>query len=208
MPANYDHIAGFYDLMSSVIYGRSIVRAQVCLIPFIAEQSRILIVGGGTGWILEEIASQYPHGLEIDYIESSARMISLSRKRHTGSNTVHLIHQSIENHTIEKPYDVIITPFVLDNFSSEKIGPVYNKLDSGLKRNGLWLYADFVYDKEAKPLWQALLLKVMYFFFHITTGIETRELIPMDDYFRVSYHPEYQARHYFAFIHSIVYRKL
>jgi ubiquinone/menaquinone biosynthesis C-methylase UbiE len=53
---NYDRIARIYDKLSRMVFGKSIVRAQQSILPFITTPARMLIVGGGTGWILEEIA--------------------------------------------------------------------------------------------------------------------------------------------------------
>jgi len=208
MPANYDHIARIYDLLSKMIYGNAIINAQVCMLRCVPQRSSILIVGGGTGWILEKLAGQYPQGLEIDYIESSATMISLSRQRDNKGNKVNFIHLPVESFATQKSYDVIITPFIFDNFKKEKIEQVFVKLDSRLKPNGLWLYADFVNDKIESRLWKKLLLKVMYLFFLITCGIETQELISMDEYFADSYKIESEKYFYLRFIRSVVYRKL
>jgi hypothetical protein len=138
----------------------------------------------------------------------SGQMIALSQKRNYEKNKVNFINVPIEEFISNKSYDVIITPFVLDNFSADKVGSIFEKLDGRLKVNGKWLYADFVYDKVKSTLWQKLLLKVMYFFFRITSGIETQELVSMDKYFAGSYEIQFEAAHYFKFIRSAVYRKL
>ena len=56
MANNYNSIAKYYDTLSRVIYQRAIIKAQVFLIQFIKDNDRILLVGGGTGWILEELS--------------------------------------------------------------------------------------------------------------------------------------------------------
>jgi ubiquinone/menaquinone biosynthesis C-methylase UbiE len=208
MAANYDKIARVYDLLSRMVFGRHIEQAQVCMLDHVPSGSSILIVGGGTGWILEKLSEEHPQGLQIDYVEVSGQMIALSQKRNYEKNKVNFINVPIEEFISNKSYDVIITPFVLDNFSADKVGSIFEKLDGRLKVNGKWLYADFVYDKVKSTLWQKLLLKVMYFFFRITSGIETQELVSMDKYFAGSYEIQFEAAHYFKFIRSAVYRKL
>ena len=208
MPANYDNIAHVYDLLSRMIFGRHIEQAQVCMLEYVPPDSNILIVGGGTGWILEKLSHRYSQGLEIDYVESSAEMTSLSQKRNCKKNVVNFIHLPIEEFISNKSYDVIITPFVFDNFGEDKIEKIFAKLHERLKVNGIWLYADFVYDKTTSPFWQKLLLKVMYFFFRFASSIETQELISMDKYFAGSYEIHFEASYYFRFIRSVVYRKL
>ena len=208
MPTNYDSIARIYDLTSRMVFGKAIVKAQECMLAYIRPESNMLIVGGGTGWILESLSELYPQGLSIDYVEVSAQMIALSQKRNYKGNKVNFIHQPIEEFTTSKQYDIIITPFIFDNFKQDKIEVVFGKLDRQLQNEGLWLYADFIYDKSQSKLWQKLLLKIMYLFFRITCGIETQDLISMESYFASSYHNEFEASHYFKFIKSVVYRKL
>ncbi len=207
MATNYDKVASSYDLIRKIVLGNSIVKAQVSLLKFIPANSRILIVGGGTGWILEEISAIYSEGLKIDYVESSAKMIRLSQKKDHQSNEITYIHQPVEAYTTDKSYDVIITPFLFDNFQIEKISLIFNKLDTYLDKNGVWLYADFVYDETHNPLWQKILLKIMYFFFRITCKIETQQLVNMDQFFTALYYPVFKIAHYHNFIQSVAYRK-
>jgi ubiquinone/menaquinone biosynthesis C-methylase UbiE len=207
MTTNYDKIAFSYDFIRKMILGNTIVDAQVCLLKFIPANSRILIVGGGTGWILNEIAKIHSAGLIIDYVESSAKMITLSTKVDHGSNVINFIQLPVENYAATDKYDIILTPFLFDNFKMEKISQVFTKLDSYLKKEGAWLYADFVYNENDSRLWQRLLLKMMYIFFRITCNIETQELISMEKFFDPLYVKIYEASSYHDFIKSIVYKK-
>ena len=207
MPSNYDSIAKVYDQASRLVYGRQIVVAQVWLLEYIPTNSKILIVGGGTGWILEEIAKKYSEGLEIDYLESSAQMLILSRKRNCKNNVVNYIHQPVEFYVSVKQYDVIITPFLFDNFPKEAIDLVFEKLSEMLKDKGRWLFADFIYEHNKSSLWQGFLLHTMYFFFRLVSQIETQTLIDMKPYFTTHYRIEMEEFFYSGFIRSAVYRK-
>jgi len=203
MAANYNKIAGIYDFISRVVYGKALINAQTCLLPYISANSRILIVGGGTGWILEEIAGIHS-GLTIDYIESSEKMIALSAKRNCGTNRVNFINLPVEDYITANEYDVILTPFFFDNFKADKIQLIFNKLDKSLKQDGNWLYADFI---DNGALWQKLLLKIMYLFFRITSNIETQELVNMEEVFEPLYDKVSETMHYHNFIRSVVHKK-
>jgi len=208
MPVNYDKIATNYDWMSRFIFGRSLIKAQVYLLQFIPSNSNILIVGGGTGWILDELTLLHSKGLSIYYIESSANMIALSKKRNLGGNDVHFIHLPIENYSAQKDYDVILTPFLFDNFQLDKIQHVFNLLHSKLKKDGLWLYADFVYNKEQNSIWQKILLKTMYIFFKVVARIETQQLVDMSPFFLHHYKKIDEQTYYKKFIRAIAYKKM
>jgi ubiquinone/menaquinone biosynthesis C-methylase UbiE len=207
MVTNYDKIASVYDLIRRVVFGNSIVNAQVCLLKYAPAYSRILIVGGGTGWIIEEITAIHSEGVIIDYVESSAKMIALSEKRNYAANKVNFIKQPIEDYTTTEKYDVVLTPFLFDNFSIDKIQIIVTKLDSYLKEDGVLLYADFVCDENKGPLWQRILLRIMYLFFRITCNIETQKVINMDRFFDLLYYKVFEESHYNNFIKSIAYRK-
>src|SRR3569833_2127388 len=112
MAANYNNSAWFYDKLSRLIYGGALIKAQVYLLDNIPAGSKILIAGGGTGWILEEIAKLYPSGLKINYVEVSAKMIALSRKRISGENNVDFINAPVEDVPLPTDYDVVISPFL------------------------------------------------------------------------------------------------
>ncbi len=209
MPANYDTIAPVYDFISRMVFGNAIVNAQVSLLKCLpVGDYRLLIVGGGTGWILEDLAKQRPNGVTVDFVEASNEMIQLARKRNCGGNSVNFIHCPIENFKTPFSYQAILTPFVLDNFEEEKAKQVFNQLDKLLAKDGVWLYADFVYDKTNSPMWQKGLLKLMYFFFRLTTKIEANRLVNIDTYFEKGYSKKMEARFYFDFIKAIAYRKL
>jgi len=106
---NYDRIATNYDRLSRLVFGKSIIRAQQALLPFVSSPARILIVGGGTGWILEEIAKHCPSGLAIDYVEISSNMLDLARRRDCRENQVTFVHTGIEDYAAPMKYDVVRT---------------------------------------------------------------------------------------------------
>jgi ubiquinone/menaquinone biosynthesis C-methylase UbiE len=205
---NYNTIAWFYDGLSKLVFGSTIKKAQIDLLPHIPANSKVLIVGGGTGWILEEISKLHPSGLEITYIDSSSKMLERSKKRNCGSNKVQFIEASIEQYLLPDTghlYDVIITPFIADGFSQSAWQQVFTKLDVSLKVNGIWLYADFQLNDKS-PLWQRLMIKLLYLFFRITCRLRVKELPLVDECF--SFYKQVSKQMYFAgFIVSQVFRK-
>jgi ubiquinone/menaquinone biosynthesis C-methylase UbiE len=173
MAANYNNSAWFYDRLSKLIYGKALIRSQVYLLKLIPAKSRILIVGGGTGWILEEIAKIHPSGLVITYIEVAPRMIGLSRKRKAGNNQIVFINEPVENVSLRNDFDVVITPFLFDNFTEENFQKIFSHIHSALKPGGLWLNADF---RLTGKWWQKLMLRSMFLFFRTICVIEAKKL--------------------------------
>lgn len=202
MKNNYDTIARYYDFLSRTIFQRSIINAQVYLLSYIKPNTTVLIVGGGTGWILEKFQ---PSGLEITYVEISESMLALSKKR-VPYNNVQFVHQSIEEFTPSRQYDIILTPFLFDNFSATSAAAIFEKLHTCLKTGGNWLFADFIDDP--KQLWQQIMLKTMYIFFKVFARIEAGKLNDMDGLFsRYQYRKIDERFYYGRFICAAVYRK-
>jgi ubiquinone/menaquinone biosynthesis C-methylase UbiE len=182
MAANYDNSAWFYDRLSRSVYGNALIRAQVYLLGFIPKNAKVLVVGGGTGWILAEIAKIHPSGLQITYVEVSAKMIALSKKRNVGNNQIALINDAIENITLSAEFDVILTPFLFDSFTQQTMERVFGHIHLLLKSGSLWLYTDF---QLTGKWWQRLLLKSMFNFFKIVCKIEASRLPDLDKQFEL-----------------------
>jgi ubiquinone/menaquinone biosynthesis C-methylase UbiE len=204
MAANYDNSAWFYDRLSRLIYGKALVMAQVYLLQYIPAGSNILIAGGGTGWILEEISKLYPSGLKITYVEISTKMMALSRKRSVGSNQVIYINGPVENLDGQGSYDVLMTPFLFDNFTEQTLQIVFIHLHNQLKSEGLWLNTDF---RPAGKWWQSFLLKSMFLFFRIICRIEAKKLPEIEKYFeQYQYNVIDQMNFFGEFILSTAYQ--
>lgn len=204
MAANYDNSAWFYDRLSGLVYGKALVQSQVYLLKHILENSNILIAGGGTGWILEEIAKVHPSGLTITYAEVSSNMIALSKKRNTGSNKVIFINEPVENLEGDRFYDVIFTPFLFDNFTEETLQKVFAHIHKRLKPGGVWLNTDF---RPTGKWWQSFLLKSMIVFFRLICGIEAKKLPGIEQQFeQYQYKPIDQKSFFGEFILSTAYK--
>lgn len=205
MASNYDNSAWFYDRLSRLVYGKALVKAQVYLLPHIPAQSSILIAGGGTGWILEEIVKLHPSGLKITYVEISAKMMALSRKRNTGNNEVTFINGPVESIKENTTYDVVFTPFLFDNFTEQTLQQVFTHLHSRLKPGGIWLNTDF---RLAGKWWHAFLLRSMIVFFRLICRIEAKKLPDIEKCFEAKKYVVIDQKAFFGeFILSTVYQK-
>jgi len=206
MYANYDPIAKYYDPLSRLIFGKSIRRSQQFLLEAIPAESTILIVGGGTGWILEDISARHQSGLNITYVEQSVKMMEISKRRYVGLNRVVFRCQPIQSASLRGRFDVVIVPFLFDNFSPFTINHVFQKIDLLLNADGLWLFADFT-SKAEKP-WTKILLKLMYTIFGPLCNLETSSLPDSAASFQNNnYKIVREALFYKGFISSIIYRK-
>ncbi|CAG5004972.1 2-methoxy-6-polyprenyl-1,4-benzoquinol methylase, mitochondrial [Dyadobacter sp. CECT 9275] len=208
MPNNYDNIASTYDFLSQLVFGQALRNSQKVLLHHIPPCAKVLIVGGGTGWILEEITKIHTSGLDITYVEISEKMIALSRQKNAGSNVVKFVNVPVENFRAGQHYDIIFTAFLFDNFQVSRIQNVFRQLDRLLEPGGKWLFADFHIDHYNGSLWKIVLLKTMLVFFKIVCGIEAEKLTDMAPYFTGSGYLVLQESYHFSrFIKGLAYHK-
>jgi len=206
---NYDKIAGHYDALSRLVFFKSQVNAQINQLQHIQENSHVLIVGGGTGWILEELSNIYPIGLKIVYVEISAKMIALSQKRNYKNNHVEFVNIGIEDFKTDVLFDVVLTPFLFDNFAEQRAAKVFAQLNEYLKKDGLWFLVDFSLNKTNGNWWKWLLLRWMYGFFKLLGIVEAHKLIDMNPYFfKASYLIVEERLYYGSFIKATIFRKI
>ena len=207
MKRNYDTIALFYDRLARLAYGKTLVNAQQYLLNAIPAGAHVLIAGGGTGWVLEEIAKIHPSGLTIDYIDISSKMISIAEKRNAGNNRVTFITAPVQDapYGAEK-YDVALTPFLFDNFTNNTLKKIFSIIDQQLSRDGIWLYCDF---RDTGILWQKVLLKIMYLFFRLCCGIEASHLPDVASCFSSNHYKITRQRTYMkGFVVAAIYKRI
>ena len=171
---NFDPLARYYDTIARLVYWGAIQKSQLTFLNQIEGRSNVLIVGGGTGWILNHIPSDCA---SVTYIEPSGGMMKISRSR-TVNFPVKYIQKPIEDTTLRSEFDVIITNFFLDQFDEEEGEKIARKLKDALKVNSTWIFTDF---EDNGQWWQKILLKFMYSFFVKTTGLRTNQLLPWEN---------------------------
>ncbi|MCC8410820.1 class I SAM-dependent methyltransferase [Mucilaginibacter sp. UR6-1] len=173
MAANYNKTAWFYDSLARLVFGSALKNSQRHLLPLIPKNARVLIVGGGTGQTLEDLAAIQNDGLHITFVEISANMTALAQKRNADSNSVTFIVDAIEQVQLASNFDVIITGFLFDNYTDADLPVTFNHIHQSLKPGGLWLNTDF---QLTGKWWQPLLLKTMYTFFRMFSPIPVSKL--------------------------------
>ena len=169
--SGFDYVAPLYDPLVRLVFGKSIVDAQTYFLNQIPQRSRVLILGGGTGWLLEELLCLEPT-CSVWYVEKSSKMIDRSRKRKI-NNRVYFIHGTEENIPADLKFDVIITNFYLDLFHNSSLKDVLQHIHHYTLPSTRWLVTDFI---DVGKWWQRLLLKVMYTFFNVVCNIEAHQL--------------------------------
>ncbi|TGE25434.1 class I SAM-dependent methyltransferase [Hymenobacter aquaticus] len=176
--AGFDRVAAFYDPLARLVFGDALRRAQQWALQALpAGRPRVLIIGGGTGWVLGEVLQRQPEA-RVLYLEASAVMLAKSREtllrqhpQRAGQVEFRLGTEQALQAT--ESFDAIITFFFLDLFAPERLRAILSRLNQARRPAAPWLVADF---RPARPLWQRGLLAAMYGFFRLTTGISGRQM--------------------------------
>ncbi len=167
----FDAVTKYYDRLARLVFGRAMILSQTYFLNRIPAGSHILILGGGTGWWLPGLLQLCPDG-RILYVDSSVKMLTLAREVVNNDPRVTFIHGTHEAVAEVKAFDTIITFYFLDLFSQQDLGKLVKMISFLAKPDALWLVTDFVNTRW----WHAVLLRVMYIFFRITTGLQNQEL--------------------------------
>ncbi len=166
----FDRLAPIYDSLAGLVFGTSIRTSQLHFLSYLKKKQKLLILGGGTGWILPFIFEINPT-LHIDYIELSPKMLDKARLNAKGNPNIRFI-EGTENSIQNGKYDCVITGFYLDLFSGAQLRTVINQIKENLQPNACWIATDFVSIKK----WHKAMLWIMYRFFSVTAGLKTVSL--------------------------------
>ncbi len=170
----FDGIAPIYDGLAKIVFGNSIRHAQLHFLREIPEASSVLILGGGTGWLLLALLRINPD-CQVCYIEASHKMLESARDKISTlpKAKVHFIHGTEEVLPVHARYDAVIANFYFDLFSSPSLEMLVKDISKWISPAGKLLVSDFT---DNQVWWQSALLSFMYLFFRLVCGIEAIRL--------------------------------
>lgn len=163
---NFDLVAPFYDRLSKVVFRDQLSNAQFVFLNQIRSTDSVLVLGGGTGELLDYI----PKCGSIDFLEKSNKMVERAKKRK--STGISFINEDFLTWEIGSTYDVIICPFFLDCFNDRSLRVVLNKIQTLLKNGGKLIVNDF--QSTGSNSFQ---LSLMHRFFRIFSNLEASFLL-------------------------------
>ena len=201
MKRGFDAIAFAYDTLTRIVFGRAIAKSQLQYLKLLGERSHVLVLGGGTGWWMNDFLQANPN-TRITFIDASQKMIRIAESGLHVKDRVDFIngtHQNVPN----KKYDAVVLFYFLDLFTNEELPQLTQLINNKITIGGLWLVSDFV---NHRP-WHNALLKIMYIFFKGVAGLKTQSLPEWQVHLRNQ--GLIQSEHttfYNGFIYSSVYK--
>jgi tRNA (cmo5U34)-methyltransferase len=175
----FDRVAWCYDVLASLVFGPAQRRAQRAALDHLPATAapRVLILGGGTGWVLTEVLRRRPQATVL-YLDASPNMLARARKRLAqacpqAQAQVEFRHGTQAALGPSEGFDVLITFFVLDCIALPELDEALARLRAAQRPGAPWLLVDF---RPARRGWRRWLLAAMYAFFRLTTGLRASEL--------------------------------
>lgn len=166
---NCDSIARAYRWLEYLAFGRALERRRFHFLAEAAGARRALVLGDGDGRFLGRFSAI--SNACIDYVDLSARMLELARKRGGARRVVYRQADALTLPLAPAEYDLIATHFFLDCLNERDLEALIERAARTAQPGALWLISEF-----RQPSWAAPLLSVLYLFFRVTTGLTTRRL--------------------------------
>lgn len=211
-PADFGALAWCYDLLASLVFGRALRRAQQAALQagLPAGCPRVLVLGGGPGWVLTELLRRRPQA-RVLYLDASGAMLRraqarLRRQLPAAQPQVEFRLGTERDLRPGEQFDALATFFVLDCFPEGELGPALGRLHAAATSEAAWLVADFAPPRRG---WQRALLGLMYGFFRLTVGLRARRLPPWPAALAaLGWRPQTQRRFFGEAVASAVYGRV
>ncbi len=177
----FNLIAKYYYIISRIAFGNDLEVAKISLLRQIPTNTKVLMIGGGTGRSLKHLLN-INSSAKIDFVESSIEMVELAQLNIKEKNRVSFICEPIEMFDGEG-YDVIITEFFLDLFSTVEIENHIAMINQKLLKGGFWIDTDF---RPSDQLFHKLLIKIMYLFFSAVSNVKAKALVELEPFLKIN----------------------
>lgn len=179
--SGYDRLAAGYDRLARLVYGNALRAAQTSFLQAIPKHSEVLVVGGGSGWFLEQLLLRCAPKFVL-YVELSPKMLALAKDRIARNcpaqlADVEFVEGDVEGIAEEMSYDVVVTHCLLDMFDGLQLQGIVLRLRAALRPGGRWYFSDFRHAGRWPMSWVSrLLIWIMYRFFRWFCGIPAHRL--------------------------------
>lgn len=161
---NCDRIARWYRWLEYAAFGGALRRRREAFLFELGNPQKVLVLGDGDGRFLQLFTALYPEAI-VDAVDVSARMIDQARDR-VASDRVTFHLADARDFPLSENYDLAVAHFFFDCFEPAELQPLLSRI-----RAGSWLVSEF-----RNTRWSWPIVRGLYFFFRITTGLRVRSL--------------------------------
>ena len=178
---NCDRIARWYALLEYLSFGTALWRRRCEFLDRILQARRALLLGEGDGRFLRCFVQRNPQAT-VDYLDCSTGMTRVARQRtfvhNMAPNRVKFFTADVHSHCLPRQtYDLICSHFFLDCFTSSDLAAIVRDIACSATDDAIWIVSEFRIAGRGWRGWRSRLwVKLLYWIFHWTTGLEVREL--------------------------------
>lgn len=182
---SFDTLAPIYLWMERLAAGNKMQQCRTAFLAEMPEPRRILIAGEGHGRSVMACLQAFPSA-QMTCVDISLGMIAQARNALVVQGfevgRVEFVHADFLSWSPEaEAYDLIVTHYFLDCFTSTQMESVVQKLASAAAPKAAWHIADF---QLAKSGWRrvrsVVIVWLLYRFFRLMTHLSASELVSPD----------------------------
>jgi demethylmenaquinone methyltransferase/2-methoxy-6-polyprenyl-1,4-benzoquinol methylase len=152
-PTFYGRVAGVYDALGTLYSAGAIRRAKLEAVRSLEPGARVLFAGAGTG---EEALAAKKRGAQVTLLDSSEAMLAVAKRRFDADRAsgpeASFVHESLEHHRPDAPYDVVVASFFLNVFSERSLPGAVRHLAALVRAGGRLVVVDFAAPKAPRAL--------------------------------------------------------
>jgi SAM-dependent methyltransferase len=168
---NCDLIAPHYWWIERLGMGRALERRRRWFLPEIGNARRALVLGDGDGRFLRELLCRNAV-VRADYVDLSRRMLQLARQKAGAERVNYKQGDALTLGFPQGEYDLIATHFFFDCFGPSELEMLIGRVADAARPGAQWIVSEFCTSNVPARV----LVKALYLFFGITTGLKTRKL--------------------------------
>lgn len=173
---NCDPIARWYRIFEYLTFAGALQRRRLEYVNQTTQPRSVLILGDGDGRFTAEFVSRNPQSA-VESIDASPKMLALAKSRVSAANRIQFRTGDARAINLLGTYDLIVTHFFLDCFTDAELEGLVSRVSACCNPNAHWIVSEFALPSAGvKRLAASALIRVMYFFFRIVTGLKVTHL--------------------------------
>lgn len=208
MARGFDFVAPFYDLIVYLVFGKTFINLQSEVFAELQSQNNCLIIGGGSGQVLE-LAIEAKLSKHFYYADLSPKMLRKAKSRIETHPEVPVDFSLEWKAWKSNEFDYIVLPFVLDCYPASQVSAMIQELKECLSPKGKIVLFDFNEEVEhdyAPAIWKHVLISWLYMFFRKTAGVQATTLAPFNLLFgKQGFKPELRNTRMNGWIQGVVF---
>ncbi len=178
MRPDFDRLARPYRWLEYLSFGPLLERCRFYRLPELIDARRALVLGDGDGRFLARLLKSNPQ-LRADAVDLSPAMMQLLNRRAAEAGAL----DRVTLHCVDArefipagSYDLVVTHFFLDCFTTDELRALVGRIRSHLTPGARWVASEFAIPSGAASLPARLIVGTLYLAFGLLTGLRIRQL--------------------------------